>query len=58
MARVNLVVSVKICWWLRAYLCGVALISDITGLDPDPEKVSFWLRRGVRVTCKSKRTGK
>ncbi|WP_440062615.1 hypothetical protein ACTACQ_05290 [Pseudomonas syringae] len=58
MAKINLIVSVKICWWLRAYLCGVALMSDITGLDPDMDKVGRWLKRGVRVSCKSKRTGK
>ncbi|EGH43289.1 MULTISPECIES: hypothetical protein [Pseudomonas syringae group] len=58
MAKVDLIVSVKVCWWLRAYLYGVALMSDFTGLDPDPGKVGFWLKRGVRVKCKLKRTGK
>ncbi|MCI3945533.1 putative membrane protein [Pseudomonas syringae] len=58
MAKINLVVSVKVCWWLRAYLYGVALMSDLTGLKPDPDKVGIWLKRGVRVICKLKRTGK
>jgi len=38
-------------WWLRHYLAGVALVSHLTGMEPDPEKMERWIRRGLKVVA-------
>lgn len=48
----ELMVSVKLAWWLRAYLYGVQLTSNLTGLEPDPDKVVGWVGRGVKLKVK------
>lgn len=53
MANVQLVAVVKIRWWLRLYLAGVVAASRITGLDPDWQKVSQWIRRGTMIRFKA-----
>lgn len=51
MAKAGLVVTIRIAWWVRWYIGGVNLMSNITGLDIDRNKVepiysasSHWLR--------------
>ena len=41
--------QVRTRWWLRHYLAGVALVSHLTGMEPDPEKMERWIRRGLKV---------
>lgn len=41
--------QVYVAWWLRWYIAGVALMSALTGLEPDMQKVEFWAGRAVRV---------
>lgn len=41
--------QVRTRWWLRHYLAGVVLVSVLTGRTPDPAKVEWWIRRGLRV---------
>ncbi|ANO57366.1 hypothetical protein KCMEEFEO_00064 [Pseudomonas phage MD8] len=36
-------------WWLKLYLAGVSITSVITGLEPDPMRVSYWIRRGIKI---------
>lgn len=49
MARhVTFVMQVKVRWWLRLYLYGVALTSYLTGMEPDYAKVQKWINRGVK----------
>ena len=38
-------------WWLRHYLAGVALVSRLTGMEPDHEKMGHWIRRGLKVVA-------
>ena len=38
-------------WWLRHYLAGVALVSHLTGMEPDREKMERWIRRGLKVVA-------
>jgi hypothetical protein len=45
----ELKVSIKLAWWLRAYLHGVQLVSHLTGLNPDPDKVAYWVERGTKI---------
>lgn len=50
MAKVDeIVVRISFKFWVQPYLAGVELASTITGLDPDPEKVMYWLSRGIKI---------
>ena len=42
-------INVHVAWWLRAYLHCVVFTSEVTGLEPDMDKVGRWIERGVRV---------
>jgi len=37
-------------WWLRVYLECVVLTSLLTGLEPDWDKVGYWIGRGMKIT--------
>lgn len=45
--------SVHCAWWLRAYLHCVVFTSEVTGLEPDMDKVGRWIDRGVRARVES-----
>ncbi|MEO8641860.1 hypothetical protein [Pseudomonas sp.] len=45
----NIKVSVKMTWWLRAYLRGVGFACDLTGLEPNMDRVGWWIARGIKV---------
>ncbi|HTN31963.1 MAG TPA: hypothetical protein VL178_14225 [Pseudomonas sp.] len=57
MACVNLVAVIRLRWWLRIYLGGVALVSRVTDLEPDWERVERWVKRGmvVRIERRARR---
>ncbi|AYZ69780.1 hypothetical protein EGY09_07170 [Stenotrophomonas maltophilia] len=38
--------SVRLRWWLRWYLAAVVWTAR-TGLEPDWERVEWWIRRGL-----------
>ena len=46
-APVVITVRIRVCWWLRWYLGGVAFTSRLTGLPPDFGQVAKWIRRGI-----------
>lgn len=39
-----------VAWWLRWYLLGVILMSKLTGLEPDWDKVEVWMDRAIKIT--------
>lgn len=43
-------VTIRIAWWVRWYISGVALRSLLTGLEPDMEKVKATAMKGVRLS--------
>ena len=49
MAISKITVNIKVAWWLKAYLCGVTLMCQLTGLHPDWAKVDQVIRTGVRI---------
>lgn len=53
MANVNLVVKIKLAWWLRFYIYGIATMSAITGAEPDWTRVKYWVSRGMKATIKA-----
>ena len=52
MAQITVKLSIRVAWWVRWYLIGVALTAQMTGGTPDMSKVERWIRRGLsaRVT--------
>lgn len=48
MASIN--VTIRIAWWVRWYISGVALRAFITGAQPDMEKVKATAMKGVRLS--------
>ena len=51
MTMARLVVTIRIAWWVRRYISGVALCAFITGAHPDMEKIKAKVMKGVRITC-------
>ncbi|QXF03600.1 MULTISPECIES: hypothetical protein [Xanthomonas] len=42
-------VRIRVRWWLRYYLYAVCLACMLTGMEPNQERVGWWVRRGVRI---------
>jgi hypothetical protein len=36
-------------WWLKYYLAGVLALAQLTGREPCPERVSYWVGRGIKI---------
>lgn len=49
MAKVTARIEIRVAWWVKWYLCGVALTCQLTGQDYDEAKVRRHIRRGLRV---------
>lgn len=45
----QVIVRLRVAWWLRWYLSGVILTSRMTGLAPDLSKVGGWVQRAIRM---------
>ena len=46
----SMTIKVRIAWWVRWYISGVALRAFITGAHPDMEKVKATAMKGVRLS--------
>lgn len=49
MATVTVTIVCRQRWWLKYYLAGVVAVAHVTGREPDPERVSHWIDRGIKV---------
>lgn len=45
--RSTVTASVRLRWWLRWYLAAVVWFARATGMEPDWERVEWWIRRGL-----------
>ena len=52
MANISLIITIKRAGWVMPYIYGVQLFSDLTGLDPDYDKVAATIARGFTVVIK------
>ena len=52
MATSTITITVHVAWWVRWYVASVALMSKLTGAEPDMEKVGRWIERGVRLRAR------
>ena len=46
----SMTIKVRIAWWVRWYISGVALCASITGAQPDMEKIKAKVMKGIKVT--------
>ena len=46
----SMTIKVRIAWWVRWYISGVALCAFITGAHPDMEKITAKVMKGVRLS--------
>lgn len=59
MSAGNVVVQLRVRWWLKWYVRFVVLVAGMTGLEPNWDRVEFWLRRALHwrvVKAKGMRT--
>lgn len=46
----SLKVTIRIAWWVRWCISGVALCAFLTGFQPDMDKVKAKVMKGIKVT--------
>ena len=46
----SMTIKVRIAWWVRWYISGVALCAFLTGFQPDMDKVKATAMKGVRLS--------
>jgi hypothetical protein len=49
MARMSLTITIKCAWWVTPYIYGVQMFSDLTGMEPNYDKVAATAMRGLRL---------
>lgn len=49
MARMTVTVRVRVAWWFEWYALGVVLMARLMQTEPDPDKVTGWARRAIKV---------
>jgi hypothetical protein len=51
MATTNtmLTITVKFAWWLPPYLNTVVMLCRLFNAEPNMERVSYWIGKGIRV---------
>jgi len=50
--KVTARISVRVAWWVWAYVAGVRFVSKVTGLEPDMAKVDAVLAKGVKAVIR------
>jgi hypothetical protein len=40
-------VQLRVRWWLKWYIRSVVLFAGMTGLEPNLDRVEFWVRRAL-----------
>ena len=46
----SMTIKVRIAWWVRWHISGVALCAFLTGFQPDMDKVKAKVMKGVRLS--------
>lgn len=49
MAEGTVTITIRLTWWLRIYLMTIALLCEITGMEPNMDRVGFWIKKGIRL---------
>lgn len=54
MASKNIVMKIRVAWWLKWYCLGVVAMCRLTGKQPDEDRVKFWVSRAVSAKVATK----
>lgn len=49
MAANHITIHAKPRWWLRYYLRTLAFMCWLTGSEPRPDRLAYWLTKGTKV---------
>lgn len=52
MAQTSIRFTVKWRWWLKHYFLGVLLMARLTGREPNWDRFSYWVRKGITITAR------
>lgn len=52
MKTISMIAEARVAWWVRWYLLGVEAMAMLTGCEPDWDRVSRWVARGVTVSVR------
>lgn len=47
---VTCTLTVNVAWWVKHYLMAVNLMQAVFGMDPNMERVNYWVGKGLTVT--------
>ena len=45
----TLMLSIRLAWWLRLYLRGLAFFCSLHGTEPNQDRLRWWFRKGVTI---------
>ena len=48
----TITLKVRVSWWVKPYIRAIGLLCAITGLQPDADKISQTVMRGMRLEVK------
>lgn len=49
MSAVEMHIEIRVAWWLFPYLNTVRGLSCLLGLDPNMDRVDYWVRKGLKI---------
>lgn len=45
----TLTLSISLAWWLKPYLRTLAALCHVSGMEPNMERVNYWINKAVSV---------
>lgn len=51
------VMQARVRWWLKWYIRSVVLAANLTGLEPNWDRLEFWIRRALHWRVVGRRGG-
>jgi hypothetical protein len=52
MATITL--HVRLAWWWKPYIYGLATMAALTGAEPNWDRVNYWIGRAMTLGCAKK----
>lgn len=49
MAKVTIRATIKVAWWWAYYSACVRFMADVTGMQPNPERVHYWASKATTI---------
>lgn len=49
MAVATMTITIKLAWWVPLYVNTVAMLCRLCNAEPNMERVSYWIGKGIQV---------